>query len=342
MSKYKVSIVGCGIILPRHLESIEFNSEFELVGFCDIQKDLVHSLGKKYKVKSFTDFKELIDSKISNFVTIATPNSIHVEQAIYALENGCDVLVEKPVSFTEEEVNQIIKTAEKNGQKAYCVLQVRLNPTVALLQEVLDLNLLGKIRSVNFVQRWQRPYEYFTGWRSIPSVGGGTLYEVGIHYLDVLQKLFGKPTVHSSKLYSSKHDHVDIEDTIYSIFDFGKFGGTCEVTIAAEPHNLECSLSIIGSNGYVKLGGKALNIIESANFLSHGCQTEFDKIRKKYIISTEPNNYGSYQGSCPNHPFVYQNLDNFNMTETLNVISLIDEIYKKSDVKYRKENYNVK
>lgn len=340
MDKYRVAIVGCGAILPRHLESIEANDNFELVSVCDIQTDLVQNLGKKLKVKHFTNYKELVDSKIANFITISTPNSLHVDQAIYALENGCDVLVEKPVSFTEEEVKEIIKVANKNGRKAYCVLQVRLNPTVSLLQEVLDLNLLGKIRTVSFVQRWQRPLEYFTGWRSIPNVGGGTLYEVGIHYLDVLQKLFGKPKVHSSKVYSNKHKDVDIEDTIYSIFDFGDFGGTCEVTIAAEPQNLECSLSIIGANGYIKLGGKALNIVESANFLSHGCQSDFEKIKKKYKIATEPNNYGSYQGSCPNHPYVYQNLNLFEMSETLNVISLIDEIYSKSNVKYRKEDEN--
>jgi UDP-N-acetyl-2-amino-2-deoxyglucuronate dehydrogenase len=336
MSKYKVAIIGCGAILPRHIESIELNEDFELVAVCDIQEDLVKNLGKKYNVKYFTNYKDLVDCGISNFITIATPNSLHVNQAIYALENGCDVLVEKPVSFTKEEVDQIIETANKNNKRAYCVLQVRLNPTVSLLREVLNSNLLGKIRSVNFVQRWQRPFEYFTGWRALPNVGGGTLYEVGIHYLDVLQKLFGKPYVHSSKIYSNKHINVDIEDTIYSIFDFGDFGGTCEVTIAAEPQNLECSLSVIGANGYIKLGGKALNIVESANFLSHGSQSEFEKIRKKYNISTEPNNYGSYQGSCPNHPFVYQNLKDFDISETLNVISLIDEIYEKSNKKYRK------
>jgi UDP-N-acetyl-2-amino-2-deoxyglucuronate dehydrogenase len=336
MSKYKVGVIGCGAILPRHIESIESNDEFELVAVCDIQEDLVKNIAKKYNVKYFTNYKDLIDSGIANFITIATPNSLHVSQAIYSLENNCDVLVEKPVSFTSDEVNQIIDVANKNNKNAYCVLQVRLNPTVSLLSEILNNNLLGKIRSVNFVQRWQRPFEYFTGWRALPNVGGGTLYEVGIHYLDVLQKIFGKPTVHSSKIYSNKHTNVDIEDTIYSIFDFGEFGGTCEVTIAAEPQNLECSLSIIGANGYIKLGGKALNIVESANFLSHGTRSEFEKIRKKYDISTEPNNYGSYQGSCPNHPFVYQNLKDFHMSETLNVISLIDEIYEKSNKKYRK------
>ena len=64
-------------------------------------------------------------------------------------------------------------------------------------------------------------------------------------------------------------------------------------------------------------------------------ETEFEKIRKKYKISNEPNNYGSYEGSCPNHPFVYQNLNEFRMEESINVISLIDEIYEKSNIKYR-------
>lgn len=334
MIKYKVGIIGCGAILPRHLESINNNDEFELVALCDIQKNLVESIAKKQNVEYYTDYKKMIDSNTVNFVVVASPNSLHFEHTIYSLENGCDVLVEKPVSFYKKDVEKIIEVSKKNNRTSYCVLQVRLNPTVSLLKEVIDSNLLGSVRAVNFVQRWQRPYEYFTGWRSIPNVGGGTLYEVGIHYLDVLQKLFGQPKVHSSKVYSTKHTNVDIEDTIYSIFDFGDFGGTCEVTISAEPHNLECSLSVIGSNGFMKIGGKALNIIESANFLSHGCQYEFERIKKKYPISNEPNNYGSYQGSCPNHPYVYQNLNLFEMHETLNVINLIEDIYDKSGIKY--------
>jgi len=91
----------------------------------------------------------------------------------------------------------------------------------------------------------------------------------------------------------------------------------------------------LGSNGYLKLGGKALNIIESADFLSHGSQLKFDDLSKSYYINTEPNSYGSYEGSCPNHPFVYQNLEQFKMEETLNVIELIDNVYSKANIKYR-------
>lgn len=332
--KYNVGIIGCGAILPRHLESIDSNEDFNLVSLCDIQENLVEEISKKFNVKHFTDYKKMIKESNINFVSIATPNSLHYEQSLFALKNGCDILVEKPVTFSKEESVNITETAKKYNQNAYCVLQVRLNPTVIFLKEIIKKKILGEIRSVSLVQRWQRPIEYFTGWRSYPKIGGGTLYEVGIHYLDIIQHVFGMPKVHSSKTYKTKHVSVDIEDTIYSILDFGDYGGTCEVTISAEPSNLECSISVLGSNGFIKIGGKSLNVIECGNFLSYGHQKEFEIIKKKYNLSTEPNNYGSYQGSCPNHPYVYQNLNNFKLEETLNVIELIEQIYKMSDIKY--------
>lgn len=336
MKNYNVGIIGCGAILPRHIEAIEVNENFKIAAVCDIQPSLVKSVAKRLGVKAYTDYTKMVVSGEVDFVVIATPNSLHTEQAVFALKNGCDILVEKPVAFTDKEVSEISAIAKEKGQAAYCVLQVRLNPTVQLIKQVLQQNILGKIRAVNFIQRWQRPLEYFSGWRAEPSVGGGTLYECGIHYLDIIQHLFGKPDIVCSKCYEVKHN-VGIEDTVYAIFDFGEFGGTCEVTIAAEPQNLECSLAILGSNGYIKIGGKALNIVESSRFLSHGSQVDFDKLQKNMNINVEPNSYGSYQGSCPNHPFVYANLDSFVIEQTSNVISMIDEIYEKSSIKYRKD-----
>jgi UDP-N-acetyl-2-amino-2-deoxyglucuronate dehydrogenase len=334
---YKVGIIGCGGIFPRHIEAIKANSNFDLTSICDIQNSLVESLGKRYKVPSYIDYQEMITNEDINFIVIATPNSLHKEQAMFALGNGCDVLIEKPVSFNIKDVKDIQECAGKNNQKAYCVLQVRLNPTVKLAKEVLNKNLLGNIRGVSFTQRWQRPLEYFSGWRGEPDIGGGILYETGIHYLDILQYLIGTPKeVLSTKTYTTKHKEGVIEDTVYSLVDYGDFGGTIESTIASEPHNLESSITLMGSNGYIKIGGKALNIIESANFLSNGCTIEYENLVKQYTYCKDPNSYGSYQGSCPNHPEVYRNLDKFNLEETNNVIMLIEEIYKKANIKYGK------
>jgi len=296
--KYKVGIIGCGGIFPRHIEAIEANSNFELSSVCDIQPSLIKSLGKRYKVPSYTDYKDMIAVEDLNFIVIATPNSLHKEQAIFSLEKDCDVLIEKPVSFNIQDIKLIQGCADKNKQKAYCVLQVRLNPTVSLLKEVLNKRLLGDIRGFSFTQRWQRPLEYFSGWRGEPDVGGGILYETGIHYLDVLQYLIGIPKeVLATKTYTTKHKEAIIEDTVYSLVDYGEFGGTIESTIASEPHNIESSITLMGSNGYIKIGGKALNIIESANFLSHGCTVQYKNLLEQYSYINEPNSYGSYQGS---------------------------------------------
>jgi predicted dehydrogenase len=333
--KYKVGIVGCGGIFPRHLEAIESNSNFELISLCDIQTTLAKSLGNRYKTTSYTDYKEMISKEDLNFIVISTPNSLHKEQSIYSLQNGCDVLIEKPVAFNIKDIKEIQEATHLNSQKAYCVLQVRLNPTVSLTKEILNRGLLGKIRGFSFTQRWQRPLEYFSGWRGEPKVGGGILYETGIHYLDILQLLIGIPKeVVSTKTYVTKHKGGLIEDTVYSLVDYGEFGGTIESTISSEPHNIESSITLLGSNGYVKIGGKALNIIESANFLSHGCTLEYETLLKQYQYSKQPNSYGSYQGSCPNHPEVYKNLEKFSLEETMNVIKFIEEIYKKTNIKY--------
>lgn len=331
----KVGIIGCGGILPRHIEAIEANDDFELISLCDIQQILVNSLSLRYSVLGYTDYKKMIKDSNINFVVVATPNSLHKEQAIYALRNGCDVLIEKPVAFNLNDVNEIQEVANNENRNVYCVLQVRLNPTVALTKEILNRGLLGNIRGFSFTQRWQRPLEYFSGWRGEPNVGGGILYETGIHYLDILQHLIGNPNeVLYTKTYTTKHQCAVIEDTVYSILDYGTFGGTIESTIASEPYNIESSITLMGSNGYVKIGGKALNIIESANFLSNGSTREYEMLSKNYTYAKDPNSYGSYQGSCPNHPEVYRNLDKFKLPETNNVISMIDQIYNKANINY--------
>ena len=333
-NNYKVGIIGCGSIFQRHLEAINENENFELISICDINSELCSSIGTRLGVKSYSSYKEMIKNEDINFIVICTPNSTHFEQSKFALENNCDILVEKPVCFNPEQILEIQKISSKNNKKAYCVLQVRLNPTIQLVKEVLNTNLLGNIRGVSLIQRWQRPLEYFSGWRAEPLIGGGTLYECGIHYLDVFQYLFGLPRVVASKSYMTKHKQQLIEDTIYTIVDFGEYGGTCEITISAEPQNLETSLSIMGSNGFIKIGGKAMNILESYNFLSNGSKVMYENLIKKFPYSKEPNSYGSYQGSCPNHPELYRNLSDFEIMESYNVLKLIDDVYKSIDKKY--------
>ena len=330
-----VCIVGCGAIFSRHVEGILSSKELNLHAVFDIDKSLANFYADKYGCISYSDFDSLLLDQDLDFVSICTPNYLHYDQAIACLKNKKDVLIEKPASFSSELIKKLDLISKEYNQQCYCVLQVRLNKTISLVKKILSSGILGNIRSVSLIQRWQRPIEYFSGWRASPELGGGILYEVGIHYLDVLQYLFGKPTVCSAKKYSTKHTACPIEDTVYSIFDFGSYGGTCEVTIASEPRNLECSISIQGSNGFLKIGGKALNVIESANFLSQKSQNLYNDLYTSYDIDATPNSYGSYEGSCPNHAKLYTNLDKFNISESFNCIRLIEDIYDCCNIDYK-------
>ena len=332
---YNIGVIGCGAILPRHIEAIEENENFNLIAVCDIDNDALQYAKSMYSVNGYKNYKTMMAKNPNiNLIVVATPNSLHFDQASYALENNCDVLIEKPVSLDPKEVRLLSSIAERNSQKAYTVLQVRLNPTVSRIKDMLQSNILGKIRGVGLIQRWQRPFDYFTGWRAEPLIGGGTLYECGIHYMDIMCYLFGKPNVESVKIYNTKHLECDIEDTIYSILDFKDYGGTLEITISSEPSNLECSISIIAENGYIKIGGRALDSIEEAKFINKDIEKQYKKIINGMEQSKAPNSYGTHQGSCPNHPSLYKNMNSFDLTQSENVIDLIDEIYKKTDKQY--------
>ncbi len=323
----KVGIIGCGKIFPRHLEAIQQNSNYQLVSVCDNNPEVLNEASLLTGVTPFEDYKEMIDTGDINFVVIATPNSQHFNQALYALENKCDVLIEKPATLNPSLIEILIRKAKRHKQDIYCVLQVRLNSCIQNLKHIIDNGIAGKIRGVSLVQRWQRPREYFDDWRGQPSIGGGILHECGIHYLDILCYLFGKPSVVSAKKYNTKHKNVSIEDTIYSIVDYESFGGTVEVNISSEPTNLECSLSILTDLGYVKLGGKAMNIVEELSFLTDEKTLEIKSIIEKNNIVGAPNSYGKYAGSCPNHPILYKKIKDFTLQETKNVLYFIKDIY---------------
>ena len=329
----KVGIIGCGKIFPRHLQAVNVNSNYKLVAICDDSGERLDKAQSISNVKSFLDYKKMLSVVDIDIVVIATPNYQHYEQAIYCLQNGADVLIEKPATLDPKLVSNIIAVAKESNQKAYCVLQVRLNSCIQNLKKLIDSREIGKIRSVSLIQRWQRPKEYFDDWRGEPLKGGGILHECGIHYLDVLCYLFGKPNVVSSKKYNTKHDSP-IEDTLYSIVDYGSFGGNIEINISSEPSNLECSLSISTDSGFIKLGGKAMNVIDRVEFLDDEKTIRVRRVMESENVIGSPNSYGSYSGSCPNHPNLYKKMKDFSLHETENVLYLIDEIYAKCGVSY--------
>ncbi|MCX6741152.1 MAG: Gfo/Idh/MocA family oxidoreductase, partial [Candidatus Parcubacteria bacterium] len=144
-------------------------------------------------------------------------------------------------------------------------------------------------------------------WRGTKKLDGGSLLNQGIHYIDVLQWLLGPVKSVFAKKDRVAHK-IEVEDVVVAILHFKNNAyATVEFTICTYPRNLECSISILGSRGTVKIGGQAIDKIEVWEVENS------NKPKPNLVPCLAPNVYanGLYQGSCPNHVFIYQEIVNY-------------------------------
>lgn len=334
MQKYNIAILGCGAIFGRHLSAIMANKDsYNLVGLFDPIPELKNKYAKELNVKGYNNENDVYLDESVNCIAILSPSYLHYKQAENAIKNKKNIILEKPATFSINDLKKLEILAKENGVEVFCILQVRLNPAVIIAKIAREKGVLGNIRSVSLIQRWQRPVDYFSGWRGEMATGGGVLREFAIHYLDAMQFIIGKtPAVTGANFFNNKFKNTDVHDSIYSLFNFGSFGGSMEISIAAEPKNLECTLSIMCDNGFVKLGGKSLDEIVNSDFLDPNTTDQFEQIRKD-VESQKVATLASL-GASPYHPELYRQIlldqKRFSIEQTYNVIELIEKIYSYS------------
>jgi len=298
---YTVGIIGCGRIAKVHAEAIDRIDEFSIQGVCDIQPEKRDMFSSQYNTPAYSNFKELLEKEKPDLVVIATPNGTHYPIAKECFNKGFHVLLEKPIAIKMENSEELVALAEKSNLHFFAVKQVRYNPAIRILKSAIDHGKLGKMLSSSLVVRWTRPQEYFdqTDWRGTKEQDGGTLLNQGIHYVDIMQWLMGDAHTVFGKTERCCHQ-IEIEDMAFGFIRYQSGAlGTLEFTINTYPRNMECSITILGERGSVKLSGSAMNEIEIWEV----------KDTPKPVVPEgfPPYVYegGLYQGSCPNHLFVY-------------------------------------
>lgn len=305
--KLKVGVIGLGRIAPRHIDdSIEQLDELELAAVCDVVKKVADKVASEKHVKAYYDYKKLIDDPEIDLVAITTPNKFHYEIAAYAAKKNKDVILEKPIGQNFSQAKKLVELFDKSDATLFPVLQVRYNPAIQIVKDVLKKKALGKILSASVIIRWTRPQEYFdeSSWKGTKDIDGGSLLTQAIHYVDITQYLLGDIKSVFAKV-GTKKLKIENEDYANAILEFGNGITTnFEFTIYTYPHNLESSITILGEKGTIKIGGLAMNEIEI---------WEVENMPEPTVPeSLTPNNYagGMYVGSCPNHKSIYENVVN--------------------------------
>ncbi len=298
MGKMKFAIIGCGRISYKHVEGIINNLDFcDLVAACDIVRE--HAVAKKNdyesKVKGaevsvYEDYKEMLDKEDIDIVTIATESGYHPEIAIYAMNKGKHVIVEKPMALSIEDADKMIACAKKNNVKLSVCHQNRFNRPIQKLRNAVTDNMFGRLINGTARILWNRNMDYYkqAPWRGTWELDGGTLMNQCIHNIDLLQWMLGGEV---DTVYAQCDTFLrDIEGE-----DFGaimirfKNGaiGLVEGSACVYPKNLEETLSIFGEKGTVAIGGLAVNELETWRFEGE----DEDKIKEELKVKID-NVYG--------------------------------------------------
>lgn len=337
MTKIKFAVIGCGHIGKRHAEMIRRNDECELIALSDIRDKSELGLESYDGVNFYADYNEMLSKeKDVDVVCICTPNGLHAEQSIRAIEAGKHVVCEKPMGLSKANCENVIYKALRQNKQVFCVMQNRYSPPSEWIKEVIDKKLLGEIFMVQLNCYWNRDDRYYKagGWKGTPDLDGGTLYTQFSHFIDIMYWLFGDIKDIQGKFADFNHkDSTAFEDSGFVSFNFTNGGmGSLNYSTSVYGANLESSMTIVGEKGSVKIGGQYMNEVEYCNIKDY----EMPVLKE----ANPANDYGPYKGSAANHNYVIENVVDTlknrstattNALEGLKVVDIIERIYAERD-----------
>lgn len=299
--RLKIGIVGCGRISKNHFGSIlQYPEELELTAVCDIDNDVVMQAAAEYNVKGYTELKDMLGHETLDLVVLCTPSGLHPSQAILAAEHGVHVVSEKPMATRYNDGLKMVRACDEAGVRLFVVKQNRRNATLQLLKRAIDEKRFGAMKMVHLNVFWTRPQDYYDhgqGWRGTWEFDGGAFMNQASHYVDLVEWLIG-PVDRVQAMMSTTRD-IEAEDTgVVNIKWRNGALGSMAVTMLTYPKNLEGSITILGETGSVKVGGVAVNEIQTWDFAD---QRDYDaEVRSANYETTSVYGFG--------HPLYYRNI----------------------------------
>jgi len=331
--RIKFAVVGCGHIGKRHAEMIQRHPECELVALCDNRPK--GELGIEVLDAPFFNDMDAMLAAVPGIevVNICTPNGLHAELSLKALEARKHVVCEKPMALTKASCEAVLFKALQVHRTVFGVMQNRYSPPSQWIKSVLDQGLLGEIFMVQVNCYWNRDARYYKPgtWKGSADLDGGTLFTQFSHFIDIMYWLFGDITDIQGRFADFAHqDLTAFEDTGIVSFRFLNGGMGCiNYSTAVWDKNLESSLTVIGSKGSVKIGGQYMDQVEHCHIEGYTMPA---------LAATNPaNDYGAYKGSANNHGYIIENVVDTlkgrttlttNALEGLKVVEIIERIYE--------------
>ena len=249
------AVLGCGRVADRRIAPAILGADnAELVAFCSRSLDRASGYMERHEAElAFDDLDEMLAEPSVEAVYVATPNALHVEGAVAALEAGKHVLVDKPLATTLDDARQIADAAQRARRTLSVMFQMRYHPANEQVKQMIEEGALGRLSVVRAqIGFWFAPAEV---WRhDVELAGGGPGMDLAPHAIDLLRSLAGDVTAVQATTANVQF-HYNVEDLALATLWFasGAMGRldvsycTHEYGGGVEVHGSEASAVIDGS-----------------------------------------------------------------------------------------------
>jgi UDP-N-acetyl-2-amino-2-deoxyglucuronate dehydrogenase len=141
-----------------------------------------------------------------HYVSICSPNYLHDAHIRFALRQGADAICEKPVVLNPWNLDALEELCIETGQQVHNILQLRLHPSVIALKKRVEQAPVNTKFDVDLSYLTSRGHWYYTSWKGDPAKSGGIATNIGVHFFDMLQWIFGR--IQDSQTHLHTHDRA--------------------------------------------------------------------------------------------------------------------------------------
>jgi predicted dehydrogenase len=192
---FRVAFIGAGGIARTHMKYLKTLESVEIATAADPSEMSLARLKQDHpEIRQFTDYKQMLkEARDCDAVDVCTPNGLHAENTIAALDAGKNVLVEKPMAMNAREAQQMCDAAKRNGRQIIVGFQHRFDAKTKFIRDQIAADSFGKLLYVRAQALRRRGIPNWGVFGRKELQGGGPMIDIGVHILETAHYMIGSP-----------------------------------------------------------------------------------------------------------------------------------------------------
>jgi predicted dehydrogenase len=283
MKTIRWGILGAGRIARKFAGDLRYAEDCELVAIGSRSRQSAEEFNKEFPVKYAHDsYEALVQNPEVDVIYIATPHNLHHENTLLCLQHQKAVLCEKPFAINSRQATEMINLAREKKVFLMEALWTKFHPHYIKMQEMIGQGLLGEIKSV-LVNFGFKPTVPVPARLFDPSLGGGTLMDIGIYNVFIAMSVLGKPD-HIDAVITPASTGVDEQCAIL----FRYKNGALAQLFSTFSSNLATEADICGTEGRIRLTSRFYETSSTVEYYS-------ERVDSRQVVPIEKEQGFGYQ-----------------------------------------------